>query len=150
MVITPEVLKQFLEEAIPFNRFLGIRVGDSAADWARLELPFREEFIGDPLRPALHGGLVSTLLDTCGGFAIWRRVETEIRISTIDMRVDFLRPGGSDLLIAETRVVRVGNRVAVTDGIAYHPGGREDPVATCKAVYSVRKIVAREAGSADG
>ncbi len=144
MHITPEVLKQFLEEAIPFNRFLGIRVGSSGPGWARLELPFREEFIGDPLRPALHGGLVSTLLDTCGGFAIWSRVDTEIRISTIDMRVDFLRPGGSELLIAETRVVRVGNRVAVTDGIAYHPDGKEDPIATCKAVYSVRKLAARE------
>jgi uncharacterized protein (TIGR00369 family) len=144
MEITPEVLKQFLEEAIPFNRFLGIRVGESAAGWARLELPFREEFIGDPLRPALHGGLVSTLLDTCGGFAIWSHVDSEIRISTIDLRVDFLRPGGSELLIDETKVVRVGNRVAVTDGIAYHPGGKDDPIATCKAVYSVRKLAGRE------
>ncbi len=143
-IITPEVLKQFLEEGIPFNKFLGIRVGDSGPGWGRLELPFREEFIGDPLRPALHGGLVSTLLDTCGGFAVWSRAETAMRISTIDMRVDFLRPGGSELLIAETKVVRVGNRVAVTDGIAYHPGGREDPIATCNAVYSIRKIAARE------
>jgi uncharacterized protein (TIGR00369 family) len=144
MEITPEVLKQFLEEAIPFNRFLGIRVGEAVTGWARLELPFREEFIGDPLRPALHGGLVSTLLDTCGGFAIWSHVDSEIRISTIDLRVDFLRPGGSELLIAETKVVRVGNRVAVTDGIAYHPGGKDDPIATCKAVYSVRKLAGRE------
>lgn len=143
MELSPEFLKQFLEEGIPFNRFLGIRVGGYGSDWGRLELPFRQEFIGDPLRPALHGGLVSTLLDTCGGFAIWCRVRTELRISTIDMRVDFLRPGGSQLLLAETRVVRVGNRVAVTDGIAYHPGGKEDPIATCKAVYSLRKAAPR-------
>jgi uncharacterized protein (TIGR00369 family) len=139
MEVSPEILKQFLEEGIPFNRFLGVRVAGYGPDWGRLELPFREEFIGDPMRPALHGGLVSTLLDTCGGFAIWCRARTELRISTIDLRIDYLRPGLSELLIAETRVVRVGNRVGVTDGIAYHPGAKENPIATCKAVYSIRK-----------
>jgi uncharacterized protein (TIGR00369 family) len=140
VIISTETFREFFEVGIPFNRFLGIRLGEFREGWARLELPFREEFIGDPLRPALHGGLVSTLLDTCGGLAVFAAAADEIRVSTIDMRVDFLRPGGAELLIAETRVVRAGNRVAVTDGIAYHAGAKDDPVATCKAVYNIKKV----------
>ncbi|MHB8416430.1 MAG: PaaI family thioesterase [Myxococcales bacterium] len=140
MILSTESFRAFFEEGIPFNRFLGIRLEELGAGWARLTLPFREEFIGDPLRPALHGGLVSTLLDTCGGLAVFSTAQEEIRVSTIDMRVDFLRPGGAEPLLAETKVVRAGNRVAVTDGIAYHPDRKDDPVATCKAVYNIKKV----------
>ncbi len=131
--------REFFGELIPFNRFLGIRIGGCEGGWGKLELPFREEFIGDPFRPALHGGLVSTLLDTCGGLAVFSGLEEPARLSTIDLRIDYLRPGGTDLLIAEARVVRVGNRVAVTDGFAYHPGHEKEPIATAKAVYSVHR-----------
>ncbi len=137
--VSTEALDQFLQEAIPFNRFLGIRVAGCREGWGKLELPFREEFIGDPLRPALHGGLVSTLLDTCGGYAVFTNAEPNVRLSTIDLRIDFLRPGKPELLFAECRVVRIGNRVAVTDGIAYHPSAPGEPIATAKGVYSLYK-----------
>ncbi len=143
MELSFENLRDFFEVGIPFNRFLGIRLAEFQSGWARLELPFREEFIGDPLRPALHGGLVSTLLDTCGGMAVFTTATEEIRVSTIDMRVDFLRPGGPELLVAESKIVRAGNRVAVTDGTAYHPGKKDDPVATCKAVYNIKRAEPR-------
>ncbi|RME20003.1 MAG: thioesterase family protein [Deltaproteobacteria bacterium] len=135
-----EMVKEFMENNIPFNRFLGMRLVTLEQGRAVMELPFRPELIGDPFRPALHGGVISTLLDTCGGAAVFTTLTSvDDRTSTVDLRVDYLRPGRQELLRAEARIVRAGNRVAVVDLCAYHPGGRDKPVATGTGVYNIRR-----------
>ena len=62
--ITLDVFIQFLEEQVAFNRYLGVQVAALTEGFARLELPFRDELVGDPFRPALHGGALSALADT--------------------------------------------------------------------------------------
>lgn len=134
----PEFLK-FIEELVPFNKFLGVKITKVEEGFMRLELPFRPEFIGDASRPALHGGVISTLVDTCGGFAVWTKISIEDRVSTIDLRVDYLSPGAPETLIAEAQVVRVGNRVAVTDIRCFQPSDPARTVATGKAVYNIKR-----------
>jgi uncharacterized protein (TIGR00369 family) len=134
-----EDVRRLFEEGIPFNRYLGMKVAEVRAGFVRLELPFRPEFIGDTRRPALHGGILSTLIDTAGGAATFSRCSTEDAISTIDLRVDYLRPGSPELLVVEATVVRIGNRVSVTDARAFHPSDPSVTVATGKAVYNVQR-----------
>jgi uncharacterized protein (TIGR00369 family) len=134
----PEFLK-FIEELVPFNKYLGMKIPHVEDGLVRMELPFRPEFIGDAARPALHGGVISTLIDTCGGFAVWSRITLEDRVSTIDLRVDYLSPGAPETLIAEARVVRVGNRVAVVDIRAFQPSDPTRTIATGKGVYNIKR-----------
>jgi uncharacterized protein (TIGR00369 family) len=124
---------------IPFHKFLGLRITEMAGGRARAEMPFRPELIGDPLRPAIHGGVLATILDACGGFAVWGSLTIEDRVSTIDLRIDYLAPAAADALVAEANVVRVGNRVAVVDIRLWQPGKPELIVATGKGVYNVRR-----------
>ena len=134
-------IRMFMEEQIPFNKYLGLRVKHLEWGRATLEIPFREEFIGDPFRPALHGGVISMLLDTCGGAAVFTQFASfEDRTSTVDLRIDYLRPGQKETLLADAEVIRAGNRVAVVDITAYHPGERERPVALGKGVYNMRRM----------
>lgn len=131
-------LKDVMNGFVPFNVFLGIRVTEMDRGRARLEVPFREEFIGDPVRRALHGGLISTLADTAGGAALWSMAdEPHTRVSTIDLRVDYLRPGRPETLVAEAQVVRAGKRVGVVDVRLFHPSAPADTVATGKGVYNI-------------
>lgn len=132
-------LKQFMAEAIPFNKFLGMELTALAQGFARLELPFREEFIGDPFRPALHGGVISTLADTCGGAAAFSAVQQGDRVSTVDLRIDYLRPGKGERLVCEGRVVRAGNRVCVVNLYLFHPGEEDEHVAEGTAVYNISR-----------
>jgi uncharacterized protein (TIGR00369 family) len=135
-----ETLKTLVEEFIPFNRFLGSQCDDEPDDdgSVRVSVPFRPEFIGDPMRPALHGGVISTLADLAGGMAVWRGLEdARLRVATIDLRIDYLRPGRAETLDARAHVVRQGNRVAVVDIIVFHPSTEEDIVATGKGVYNI-------------
>jgi uncharacterized protein (TIGR00369 family) len=136
--MSPEILKQVMEEMIPFNRFLGVKMTAVKTGFVRLEVPFRDELVGDPHRPALHGGVLSTLADAAGGSAVWSGVEdTRARVSTIDLRIDYLRPAKLELLIAEATVVRLGNRVGVVDVRLFQPSAEADTVATGKGVYNI-------------
>jgi uncharacterized protein (TIGR00369 family) len=133
-----EVLRDIVANWIPFNKYLGIVPAQIRAGFARLELPFRDDFIGDPMRRALHGGVLSTLADTAGGVAVWSQLPDEnSRVSTIDLRIDYLRPGKCELIAVEAQVVRQGNRVGVTDMRIFHPSAPDETVATGKGVYNV-------------
>jgi uncharacterized protein (TIGR00369 family) len=133
-----DLLRQVMEEMIPFNRYLGVRFVASRAGFARLEIPFRDELVGDPLRPALHGGVVSALADAAGGSAVWAGIEDQrARVSTIDLRIDYLRPARLVTLVAEAQVVRLGNRVGVADVRLFHPDAEAETVATGKGVYNI-------------
>jgi uncharacterized protein (TIGR00369 family) len=60
-------------------------------------------------------------------------------VSTIDLRVDYLSPGAPEGLIAEAKVVRVGNRVGVTDVRCFQPSDPSRTIATGKAVYNIKR-----------
>lgn len=125
---------------IPFNQHLGLETLDVESGVARMRLPFRPEHVGDPMRPALHGGVLATLIDTCGGAAVWTLLKLTERVSTIDMRVDYLRPARPDALMAEARVTRKGRHVAVASVRVWHSDKPDSLIAEGKAVYSVRDV----------
>jgi uncharacterized protein (TIGR00369 family) len=126
-----------MEELSPFSRLLGFKGESVEPGRVVMLLPVREEFVGDPRRPALHGGVVSSLIDTAGGAAAWSVLEEGESVSTVDLRVDYLEPAGLEApLRAEAELVRKGNRVchvkvSVTQGTRLVADGR--------AVYNVHR-----------
>jgi uncharacterized protein (TIGR00369 family) len=135
-----DLLKHFMEQLIPFNKVLGLEITDVRHGFIRMEIPFREELIGDPFRRGLHGGVLSALIDTCGGAAVFTTLTPpHDRVSTIDLRVDYLRPGQPKRIAAEATVLRSGNRVASVDMRCFHPDAEADLVATGKGVYNVKR-----------
>jgi uncharacterized protein (TIGR00369 family) len=135
---TFETMRSFFD-ALAFHRFLGMRLTVLREGFARLELPFRPELIGDPIRPALHGGVISTICDSCGGAVAFSVIRVGDTVSTVDLRVDYLRPGREELLIAEGHVLRAGNRVCVVGLRAFHPGKEAEPIAEATGVYNIRR-----------
>ena len=136
------ILRHVAEEMIPYNKFLGVRVRHIEVGRIELEIPWRDELIGDASKPALHGGVISTLADTAGGLCIWASLEQPTSlVSTIDLRIDYLRPGRSEALVAEALAVRVGRTVGVADMSLFHvlpSGARSELIATGKGVYAIK------------
>jgi uncharacterized protein (TIGR00369 family) len=76
---------------------------------------------------------------------MWSALEDgRARVSTIDIRIDYLRPGRQETLAAEASVVRIGRRVGVVDVRCFHPSAPTDTVATGKGVYNV--VIPKAAG----
>ncbi|GMQ86265.1 MAG: thioesterase family protein [Acidimicrobiia bacterium] len=119
---------EIAEKHIPFNQVLGLHsctIDDDRSVHIRID--HRDELVGNVGKGFLHGGVISAALDLVGGIAamigaVGRDVpETEeeaaeifSRIGTIDLRVDYLRPGVGRWYDASGLVLRTGARVAVT------------------------------------
>lgn len=139
MAVDLEEVRRIMTEVVVYNRHLGVQIPELRRGFARMVLPYRPEFVGDPERMALHGGIVSTLVDNCAGAAVWSTVEPGDRIATVDLRVDYLRPAPAADLWAESTVLRSGNRVAVAEVRVYAEAAPERTIAAGKGVYNVRR-----------
>lgn len=142
--IEAEIGRAF-EQMIPFNRVLGLKVDSLDLKAPRLRFDMRPELVGNPVRQILHGGVISATLDVVGGLAIAlasladKAEATPPRhlpnIGTIDLRVDYLRPGRGRYFVATGRVVRLGGRVAVVHMELVNDTGEQ--IATGSAAHIV-------------
>lgn len=131
------MLKAFWEDEIPFNAFLGMKVTMMNEGEAEMMVSSRPELTGDASRPALHGGVVSALADAVAGLAVFTTVAKTHKASTVDIRVDYLRPGAVDEdIFARAKVIRAGSRVASTQVVIYQ-ADIDAPIAVATAVYNL-------------
>jgi uncharacterized protein (TIGR00369 family) len=139
------MLREVFEKRVPFNSLLGLKVISTDPAAPRVRFDMRPDLIGNPTRQILHGGVISAVLDVAAGFAIHialiekqREAAEEVRfpnIGTVDLRVDYLRPGRGKHFIASSRVVRLGKRIAVTHMELVNDEG--ELIATGGAAYVV-------------
>ena len=97
-------------ENSPFVAKLGIRLEEMEPDRARLAMPFSDSL--PTMGEVVHGGAISSLIDTAAAAAAWSGAEVpeRPRASTIGLTVDFLAPARGQGVIAEAHVVRRGGR----------------------------------------
>lgn len=134
-----EELVRTMEQQVVFNRHLGLRIARMERGFVRMELPFREEFVGDEVTRALHGGLVCAIVDACGGAAAWSCVEPGERVSTLDLRVDYLHPAPPEDLAAESTVTRQSREVILSDVRVFAVREPDRTVAAGRGVFKVRR-----------
>jgi uncharacterized protein (TIGR00369 family) len=116
------LMRKVMERYIAFNRVLGLKVESFDVGKPALRFDMRPELVGNPSRQILHGGVISATLDVAGGFAIMLAMLADMKeaptafpnMGTIDLRVDYLRPGRGKHFIASAHIVRKGSRIAVT------------------------------------
>jgi len=122
-----ECLNTIYEEKMPFNKYLGIKIDSLCADGAVIRIDMRNDLIGNFEKSILHGGVISSILDFTGGVIAQMNVFSDMKdasmeklikrfasMGTIDMRIDYIRPGRGSYFLATGHVLRLGKRVAVT------------------------------------
>ena len=137
------LMRKVMEEYIAFNKHLGLKVESFDLEAPKLRFEMRPELVGNPTRQILHGGVISATLDVAGGFAIMLQLAAELseiptsfpKMGTIDLRVDYLRPGRGKHFVATARIVRKGSRIAVTHMELVNDTG--ELIATGSAAYAV-------------
>jgi uncharacterized protein (TIGR00369 family) len=111
---------------VPFHKVIGFKFEQLSIEGCRLSFENRPELIGNYIQKILHGGVTATALDVVGGTMAAVGMmdkypdadEQELgkrlaRIGTIDLRVDYVRPGRGDSFYAKARLLRSGRKVAV-------------------------------------
>lgn len=122
-------------QMIPHSGELGIEPVHAARGMAICKLPYQEHLVGDPETGVLHGGVVTTLIDTVCGFAGISAPEVPSRIATLDLRIDYLRPAkpGRDLF-ARAEVYKLTRQIAFLKAEAYEDDPH-DLVASATATF---------------
>ena len=141
-------LADLFEHRISFNQTLGLVVVSAAASAPCIRFQMRPELIGSALHGRLHGGVISATLDAMGGFALMVAIgekhadeaTTQVlhrfaKMGTIDLRVDYLRPGVGDSFVATADVTRLGGRIGSTQMRLTNDQGRL--IATGAAAYVI-------------
>lgn len=99
----------------PLHRWLGFEIAE--VDFAAGTLTMTCPAAGNAARydGALqaHGGAIATLIDSAACFAACAMLGRGVPTSNI--RVDYLRPAGGELLVAKARVIRAGRMLALVD-----------------------------------
>lgn len=131
------IARQFIE-AIPFSAALSMRFERLEAGLAEISMPYSEALIGDPDTGVIHGGIVSALMDTCGGAAVISALPAGGATATIDLRIDYMRaatPG--QRLTARAECHHLTRSVAFVRARAWDADA-ENPVATATGAFTAK------------
>ncbi|MBU2923784.1 thioesterase family protein [Colwellia sp. 4_MG-2023] len=111
---------------MPFNQLLGLEITRFNAQKSEVRFPWSDKLIGNPIQKILHGGVTASALDLAGGAVVVANIIEQLpeitpitieqslkKISTIDLRTDYLRPGRGEEFIVTAHIIRSGSKVAV-------------------------------------
>jgi uncharacterized protein (TIGR00369 family) len=130
-------LKHLFEEKIAFNRVLGLQITELLPERVSARIEMRPELVGHYSHNRVHGGVISAGLDAMGGLACMaaigarhmdeapeQRLQRFGKLGTIDLRIDYLRPGLGEHFTLRAEVMRLGSRVASTRMEFLDPSGK--------------------------
>ena len=122
---------------IPFNLALGIELVSLADGHATQRLPPDPRWVGDPETGVMHGGVITTLLDSCCGAAVFMALEKPDFIATLDLRIDFLKPADARrMLNGRADCFKRTRQVAFVRCVAWQDDP-DNPVATGTATFAL-------------
>jgi uncharacterized protein (TIGR00369 family) len=122
---------------IPHNLALGISFVDYGPGVAWMKLPYDEKLVGNCETRVLHGGAISSLLDTTCGAAVFIKLAVPTRIATLDLRIDYLRPATPDRdVLCKADCYKLTKHVAFTRALAFHDD-ESDPIAAAAGSFVI-------------
>jgi len=120
-------LTTIFEEKVVFNQVLGLKILKILPDRVEARIDMRPQLVGHFAYNRIHGGVISAGLDAMGGLAVMaaigarhmdeppeQRLMRFTKLGTIDLRIDYLRPGIGEHFTIHAEVMRLGSRVAST------------------------------------
>lgn len=128
-------LRQMMEQAIPHAREIGLQVTDIGKEGITVKVDQQSRFIGDPDNGIIHGGVITVLLDTVCGVAVYTALDRFAPMATLDLRIDYLRPAiPRQAIYARGHCYRTTRNVAFCRGLAFQDT-IDRPIAHCSGCF---------------
>jgi len=108
-----ETLLTRMQEESPYWTLLGLEIADIKKGWAKVRLPFARKLV-HPLGIA-HGGAIFSAADSAVAMALIGLVERDETFTTVEMKINYLRPFDKGEIMAEARIIHRGGKTALGD-----------------------------------
>jgi uncharacterized protein (TIGR00369 family) len=97
----------------PIGKLLGLKLLQAENGTAVVEFVANERYAN----PAgtLHGGVLGDIADAAMGFAYYTTLEADESMTTLELKINFLRPVWKATLLAKAKVVRAGRLVGLVE-----------------------------------
>lgn len=128
---------QPLIDSIPYAEFIGLefqRFGDNVI----FKLPKNINNLGNPILPAIHGGVIGGFMELSAAINLLMFMDTPLMPKIVDFSLDYLRAGRDQDTFAECQIWRQGSRVANVSINAWQ-NDRVNPIATARAHFLLAK-----------
>ncbi|MGJ5010996.1 PaaI family thioesterase [Bradyrhizobium oligotrophicum] len=123
----------------PFARCLGIRLAENET----LMMPFSQQIIGNPVLPAIHGGMTGAFLETAAIITVMRELGASAPPKPIGLTINYLRSGRALDSIASASIVKQGRRVVAFEARAWQDDDTK-PIATAFGHFMLRQAPGQE------
>ncbi len=127
--------------SIPYARFLGMTARLSGEEMTAV-LPFSPHLVGNTQLPALHGGVLGAFLEMTALIQLFLREPLRRQPRTIDITIDYLRPGRPLTTYARAEVRKLGRRIANVQVEAWQET-RAAPIAALRGHFMLSSAESR-------
>lgn len=104
-----------------------------------VQVPWREDIVGDLESGVIAGGVVTTLLDHVCGMSVKTLVVESVPIATLDLRIDYMRPAAPRHgVAASAHCYKLTRSIAFVRGQAWDTDPN-DPIATAQAAFAITR-----------
>jgi uncharacterized protein (TIGR00369 family) len=100
-----------MDTAYPYAEYLGLRASLVESELV-YSMPFDDKIVGNPLLPAIHGGVVGAFLESVALMTLMWELDVVQLPKTIDITFDYLRSAGPKTTWAKATLTKRGRRVA--------------------------------------
>ncbi len=122
-----------LVAAVPYAKYLGVQLALHEGQ-PRAMLPFRQELVGNPRLPAIHGGITAAFMENAAMLQLLYQLDTARVPKSIDFSIDYLLPARTEELYADCEIGRMGSRVAQAT-IRCWQKSQERPIAVARGHF---------------
>ena len=128
-------LGETMAESTPQTAALGVKFVSVGPGIGILRVPWRADLVGDPETGVIASGVITTLLDHCGGLAIKAAKLDFSSTATLDLRIDYMRPAvvGADIY-GKAHCYKLTRSIAFIRCVAYETD-EADPIATAQGAF---------------
>lgn len=102
-----------LSEISPFAKLLGVQVHKLADGCCHCSITIKNEFRN--IHKALHGGVIYSIADIGMGAALYSAMESGENCTTIEIKINYLKPASDGEVECEARVIQKGKNIAVIE-----------------------------------
>ena len=130
-------VNQAMVAAVPFNSAIGLRAIDCGPGEATTTLAWKEDLVGNPDTGVLHGGAITAMMDATCGLAVFMKLPAPVRIATLDLRIDYLKPATPPKEVrCRAECYKLTRQVAFVRALAFHDDP-SDAIASAAGTFMV-------------